>query len=299
MKKLFLSAILITFLFSCKEKENAITIRVPESLASLPLLQLNGTIINHKKIRIEYFTDHMSAAAETLQGGSQLIFTGFELGVNMHRQNPEFIHITTPVWGLSSVVTGQNKIEKLSDLSGKKIMLPFAGSPLDVQMRHIIKKKDIRNVQFDYTGFNQAAQLLISGKVSAVCVPEPLATMLVKKNNMKRLALIAELWRETSGSTDAPQVSLFSTTKFTNQNKEFMQILINKINSEVISLNQGNINLHPYENEFGLERNIIEDALKNILFKNLSYKASKLEINSYTSVLGKKELPDSFFYVYE
>ena len=126
--------------------------------------------------------------------------------------------INTGVWGVSYLVGKNQNIKNFSDLKGKRIALPFPGSPLDFQTRYILKKKGInpeKDLFISYSPFSQTIPKLLKDQLDAAPIPEPLATNVIQSYGLMRLIDYKEAWAEVSGGNKlSPQVSLFSTEEF-------------------------------------------------------------------------------------
>lgn len=183
----------------------------PEALAAIPLRLAAESPLAGEKIRLKPFSDHALAVAEFLRGETDLLFTGTTLGAMQAGKGVKLWR--TPVWGTASIVlrpglksSGQ---PALPQLAGKKVALPFRGSPNDIQFRRLCETRRVTPV-IEYQPHTQAAASLLAGKVDAAILPEPLASKLIAAHGLVRLAELAALEEQAlAGEAPSPMVSLF------------------------------------------------------------------------------------------
>ncbi len=118
------------------------------------------------------------------------------------------------MWGVSSLVGRDASIATVADLKGRRIALPFPGSPLDFQTRYLLARAGLdpdRDVEISYGAFTQSLPRLLAGQLDAAALPEPQATTAVRDQGLVRLFRYADAWAAASGRGSAsPQVSLFA-----------------------------------------------------------------------------------------
>ncbi|HUV07904.1 MAG TPA: hypothetical protein VMX75_09260, partial [Spirochaetia bacterium] len=108
-----------------------ITVLVPGSTSSMPLLLMGETDpIGGVDLKIEVFINHAQALARLIRGEAELLFSGTSQGWENYLSGGPLVHINTGVWGISYLIGRDESIRSVSDLRGKKIALPFPGSPL-------------------------------------------------------------------------------------------------------------------------------------------------------------------------
>ena len=186
----------------------------PSSTASVPLLLLaEEDPIEGIDIKTELFINHPQALARLLKGDADLLFTGTSSGWENYLDGGPLVVVNTGVWGVSSLVGKDPSIKGFSDLKGKRVALPFPGSPLDFQTRAILRRKGIdpdKDLTLSYSPFPQTVPMLLLGEVDAAPLPEPLATDVVMNRGLRRLIDYRKAWAEVNGGDErSPQVSLF------------------------------------------------------------------------------------------
>ena len=199
-------------------------ILVPKSTSSLPLLALGRgraeierdmqiEIPEGLRFEVDFFANHPQALALLLRGEVDMILTGTSQGWENHLGGGPIVMVNTGIWGVSSLVGRIPSFSGIEDLRGKRIALPFPGSPLDFQMRAILVTAGLdpdRDVELIYAPPVQTAGRLLKGQLDAAPLPEPLASNLVLRKGLQRLMEIKDAWAEISGGDPlSPQVSLF------------------------------------------------------------------------------------------
>ncbi len=138
--------------------------------------------------------------------------------------------LDTGVWAISSLVGKDPSIRGFADLKGKRIAMPFPGSPLDFQSRTLLSFEKIdpdKDVSISFGPFAQSVQRLLAGQLDAAALPEPLATLVVRKNGLLRLVEYSQAWaRFTGGDRQSPQVSLFATEGWARDHADLISPVI-------------------------------------------------------------------------
>lgn len=184
-------------------------IAAPRSLAAVPLLLLASE--NPAAYQVEFFTDHAEAVRGLKDGRFDLLSTGFS---ELNRSE----RICTYVWGLSALLVRGSAVKSVADLSrycaegsDAELVLPFAGSPLDLQVRalftHLLPQV---NMRFSNQPLADTLKQFFAGNVFAAALPEPMVSTLCLAGKAVRLADLAELYAQVNGEARSPQVSLFA-----------------------------------------------------------------------------------------
>jgi NitT/TauT family transport system substrate-binding protein len=206
-------------------------ILVPPSTAALPfLLMAKEHALPGTELHVELFANHAQALALLIRGEADLLYSGTSQGWENRLDGSSIVMIDTGVWGISSLVGRDPSLKGFADLRGKRLALPFPGSPLDFQSRALLGRESInpdKDLTISYGPFAQSVQRLLAGQLDAAALPEPLATLVVKKNGLTRLADYAQAWGAlTGGDPRSPQVSLFATAGFTGDHGQLLSALI-------------------------------------------------------------------------
>lgn len=212
--------------------QTTLRILVPQSTSSLPLLRLAGQDpLPGVDLRCEFFLNHPQALALLLRGDVELMLTGTSQGWENHLAGGPLVMVNTGVWGVSSLVgtAGSAPLRTLADLAGKRIALPFPGSPLDFQTRCILARHGLdpeRDLTINFLSFGQSVPLLLKGQLDAAALPEPMATDLTETKGLVRLLDYSRAWAAVAGGDPrSPQVSLFATRAYAQKNAALLRRL--------------------------------------------------------------------------
>jgi len=63
MKNKMILLTLIFMIFACKKEDTIITISVPKTISSIPILELNGLKIKNQTINVVEYSDHVVTMA--------------------------------------------------------------------------------------------------------------------------------------------------------------------------------------------------------------------------------------------
>jgi NitT/TauT family transport system substrate-binding protein len=212
--------------------QTPVRILAPQSTSALPLLRLaEQDPLPGIDLRCEFFLSHPQALALLLRGDAHLMLTGTSQGWENYLAGGPLVMVNTGVWGVSSLVgaAGSAPLKTLSDLAGKRVALPFPGSPLDFQTRCILARQGVnpdRDLKLSYLAFGQSVPLLLKGQLDAAPLPEPLATDLTETRGLVRLLDYRQAWAAVAGGDPrSPQVSLFVTRAYADKNAALLRRL--------------------------------------------------------------------------
>ncbi len=249
-----------------------VRILAPGSTSSVPLFLLaDEDPIPGIDLEIEIFTGYPQALALLLRGEADLLFTGTSLGWENYLDGGPLVMINTGSWGISYIIGKDPAIKRFSDLEGKRIAIPFPGSPLDFQTRYILKRVGIdpdRNLSINYSPPSQTMARLIKGQLDAAPLPEPLASYLVSQKGLCRLIDYKEVWAELSdGDPRSPQVSLFTTQSFSRMNREFISRLMSHWGEAVQRvIANPEVMARKFSKILGFAEDVVSEAIRNTLY---------------------------------
>jgi ABC-type nitrate/sulfonate/bicarbonate transport system substrate-binding protein len=300
---LFLAVALAAFAFSCggqRVPAAAVRISVPFSVSSIPVLELDGIEVAGRKIVVSIFQDHALTLAQFLKGDVDILMTGFTQGTAAYAGNPDVRELATLVWGVSSIMVRDRAVKTLADLAGKKLTVPFAKSPLDLQTRAILKAKGLDGkVSIEYGPPQQAAALLLAGKTDAIAVPEPIPSQLEAGGKAFRLARYQDLWAAVAGDPRSPQVSLFVLKGFAEANREFTAALVKAAaeKTQAVSADPAGA-AERRAAAFKMDKTIVKKGLENTLFATPGRVEDTRLCAEFLSRLGLEPIDPAFYAEY-
>ncbi len=220
-------------LLGAQERQQSLRVLVPSSTSALPLLRLAGQgLPDGTRLSCDIFVSHPQALALVLRGEADLMLTGTSQGWENYLAGGPLVLVDTGVWAISSLIgaSGAAPLASPRELAGKRLALPFPGSPLDFQTRCILARQGLdpdRDLRIVYLAFGQSVPLLLQGKLDAAALPEPLATDLVMNRGLTRLLEYGKAWAEVSGGDPrSPQVSLFAARPYLSKNSAVVGRLV-------------------------------------------------------------------------
>ena len=286
-----------------------IRILAPQTTSALPLLQMaREHTPADADVRVELFTNHAQALALLLRGDADLLLSGTSQGWENRLDGSPIVMVDTGVWGLASLVGRDPSIGGFKDLKGKRLAIPFPGSPLDFQTRALLFHEGInpdRDLSISYGPFPQSVARLLSRQIDAAALPEPLATSVVGKDGLLRLTEYSRAWAAVNGGDGrSPQVSLFATEAFVASHRSLLLKLVAawRESSREVSTDPAAA-ARAFANALGLSPEVVEEAARRTLFEvpDLGDNESRV-IQYYRQVApffptDKRALDAQFFFV--
>lgn len=263
-----------------------LTLAVPRTVSSAPILALEGVVVANHRLDVQIYDDHPLALAEFLSGQSQVLFTGYQLGLGRWQADRGVRHLATVVWGVSSLLVTDPALQGLNSLAGKKVLVPFAGSPLEVQLKTLLKSANLLDrVLIEYSPITQMPALLLQGKADAIAVPEPIVSRLISQGQARTLFSFAGEWGRLTGDPRSPQVSLFVKSKDLDQNPELYRQLRNLIKQKAEGVfRDADIDLISRKLELSPE--LVLKAMGNTLFSVPDHSTQLQLLQTYHTRIG-------------
>jgi ABC-type nitrate/sulfonate/bicarbonate transport system substrate-binding protein len=285
-----------------------VRVLVSQTTAALPLLLMaRDRLAPGVELKVDFFANHAQALAVLLRGETDLLLSGTSQGWENRLDGSPIVMLDTGVWGVSSLVGRDPSIKGFADLRGKRVALPFPGSPLDFQSRALLsfdKLDPDKDLTISFGPFAQSVQRLLSGQLDAAALPEPLATLVVKKNGLLRLVQYSQAWaRFTGGDPQSPQVSLFATEGWARDHAPVIASVISAWNtaSRTVSASP-EAAASVFAVALAVDPAILEEAARNTLLAVPSPAENKARVLAYYQVVSKylpagpRPLDDRFFF---
>jgi len=259
-------------------------------------------------LRVDFFASHAQALALLLRGDTDLLLSGTSQGWENRLDGSPIVMIDTGVWAISSLVGKDSSITGFADLRGKRIAMPFPGSPLDFQSRTLLAFEKIdpdRDVTISFSPFAQSVQMLLAGRLDAAALPEPLATTVVKKNGLLRLVEYSQAWaRFTGGDRESPQVSLFASEGYAQDHAAIIASVVAAWDEASRKVTAGPADAAAqFSAALATDPAILEEATRNTLLAVPSPAECKARVLAYYQIVSKyfpggpRPLDQKFFFV--
>ncbi len=249
---------------------------------------MEGMVVAGYQVKVELYDDHPLAMAEFISGKYDLLMTGYQLGLGRWQADNSLRLFAMPVWGVSSLMVIDPSLKTLNDLNGKTILVPFKGSPLELQFLFFLKDQNmVDKVALGYAPITQMIPMLLRGQADAIAVPEPLASKLRLQNQARVLFSFAELWDEFTGDPRSPQVGIFvrssDSVAKANLLEEIRKVLAAQIN---LLKNVSEETLSKVAPILGVTLELARAALDQTLFDLPGLGDQLRLINHYHNLLG-------------
>jgi len=259
-------------------------------------------------IQAEILINHAQALALLLRGEADLLCTGTSQGWENRMDGSPIQMIGTGIWGISSLIGADQGIRSFADLRGKRLALPFPGSPLDFQTRAILAREGInpdKDLQISYGAFTQSVPRILAGQLDAAAIPEPLATVAVRTNGLARLVEYADAWEKWSGGErESPQVSLFATESFARAHKELLASLVEAWRAASARIAEKPGDFTPqFSAALSTATPILEEAVRHTIFAVVALGQNKERVLKYYRDVSKyfpgsaRPLDEGFFFI--
>lgn len=132
-------------------------------------------------------------------------------------------------------VLGHNKpLNSISDLLGKRLVIPYKNDMPDLILQALCQKEGVKFSELDiqYTATPpEALALFLHQKAALALLPEPLASVAIMRGkvngqNIQRVFDVQQAWEQTSGThTGIPQAGLLVSQAFYETHHEFLTTL--------------------------------------------------------------------------
>lgn len=313
----------IFFIFTgCKVKveENVIkdterkeiSIVVPNGVPSTAISKLiKENIQVNDNYNISYSIENTSdtLATSVMKGEPDIAIVPSNLAAQAYNKGLGYKLVGTTGYGALYLVSTEGKIE-FNDIKGKEVYNIGNGLTPDIVFKALLKESGILNdVTLSYVGgATELAPAILSGKAKYAVVPEPALTTILSKNpNINIIASLNDLWKEKFNSKNGfPQASIIVKEEIINNDKDFLNELIDKVNNSIQWVNENNKEAADYSVENGsqVEADIIEKSIKNSNINFSNSGDSKQDYLEYFKVLenenaksiGEKIPNEDFFY---
>lgn len=270
-------------------------IAYPKTVSSIPLIAVVDAYPDDYVG--EFYADHPLALARLLAGELDVIATGFSFGLARYMSDGDLVHVQTPVWGVSALMTG-TEIDALSDLAGETIYAPLEGSPIDIYLREILEEAGLtEEISIAYAPFPQSSALVAQGEVAAAVLVEPIASTLELSGRAFRFENIQDGWaRIAGGEPRSPQVSLFALTDAVETMGDLIRQFERRVDAQTILVAEDPAAAAAaYASALEFPEQVVANALTNALFDAADAPTTQRIVENYARIIGVPEPGEEFF----
>lgn len=293
--------ILVLFICGFGTAQSQDQVYFPATPASIPLILALEKI---PELKAHSYVNHSQANALFIRGDAPLLLTGLAVGRKLYEQGVPLSIMSSHIAGFSYLVSakGLAPLTSFKDLAGKKLWLPFPGSPLEEVCAYFAQQDGMKlgeDIAVGYTRFDATVQLLKSGKIQYAVLPEPFVSLAEKKGAIDVQLSLTDLWNEyTKSDTGYPQVVLLARQDWLEKNPEVAKKLIEAFAQSVQYVREKpQLAAAKTKVFFTFPEDIVLQALSRINFLMLYGEELKMSVRDYYHKIGR-DIEDDFEAVY-
>lgn len=294
-----------------EEKQITVTVGVPKTAASIPILRImeSSTLGDGVKIELKIFgdTEKMMAIATGKDYG--LMTVPVHTAATLYNKGLAVKLLNVSVWGGMYLSTTDPDCDKWEDLKGKQLHVISKGTVPDILTQYFLKQHGLKigdNIEVVYSTYPEISQLMKMGKIKYAVDGEPFAAS--NKENIKDYRIIlnyADEWKKTEGDQySLPAYGIVANNDFLAENKE----LVEAFNTEYEKALRWTLD-NPHEagalaeKHLNVDGKLIEKAMPGFNYFYKTAMDAKRDIEKYCIVLSSLKpesiggkIPDNNFY---
>jgi NitT/TauT family transport system substrate-binding protein len=261
------------------------------TLAVLPMLEQDLKEKYNINLEFEMVSSPSVLSSDIVSNSVDMAIIPTNLAANLYNKGTDYKIGGVAVWGNLYLIANK-EIESINDIKGEEVATFGQGLTPDIIFNYILDNKGIDKdaMKLNYLpGASAVAPLFISGKTNVALVPEPmLSTILLKKPKTKIILDLQEEWAKmTKSGKSYPQAVLVINSKFVDNYKNVVDIIVKELQSSITYANENPDKLGELAEKYetGLTKKVVTNSIKGM---NLDYKSAtdvKEIIESYLSIL--------------
>jgi NitT/TauT family transport system substrate-binding protein len=220
------------------------------------------------------------------------------------------------IWNILYLVTTDTQIKSITDLKGKRVVVPYQGAIPDAMFQYICRRQGLdpaKDLDIFYAPDPvQGAQLLLSGQEKYVLLSEPSVTSVMlnaRKSDLKlvRAFNIQTEWQKAAGIKVSTPIAGTIVLGAMQGNTNVVKAFMNEYNKAVQwMLDNPTLAGQVGSNvlvEQGFTAEVLTESLKNIDWNYVTAGKAKTDIEAFFEALAQVspnyiggKIPDSAFY---
>lgn len=222
---------LISTVYAQEEKKtqvlNAAILSGPSCIPVCKIVE--NPVIDDIQINFEKFATPQNLLPKLVKKEIDLAFLPVNVAAKVfNTANKNIVCLAVTGNGNIFLITKDTKVNKISDLSGKKVQVAGQGATPDYLFRYLLQQNEINDneIFLDYSVPNaQIAAQLISGKIDYAVVPEPFVT--IAKTKSKDVRVAVDFQQEykffSDGNQNYPLTVMIARKEFAQNNQEIIE----------------------------------------------------------------------------
>jgi NitT/TauT family transport system substrate-binding protein len=224
--------------------------------------------------------------------------------------------IDSSIWNILYLITSDTSLKSITDLKGKRVVVPYQGAIPDAMFRFVCQKQGLnldKDIEIYYAPDPiQASQLLLTDQEKYVLLSEPSATSVILKGkasglNFNRALNVKTEWDKAAGGQfSTPVAGTIALGDIKNR-----PTLVNTFRSEYQKAIQwmlanpveaGNVGARALE-EQGFTAVVLTESIKNIEWRYISAENARSDLENFFGALMQVsanfvggKIPDNGFY---
>ncbi len=188
------------------------------SVILVHVAESNGLADLVSELRFDRYRNPDMVRTGFVTGRWELAATPSYVAANLGNRGVPVRLMNIMTWGLLYVISAREDVAKIEDLRGETVAMPFKADMPDLVFQYIARQKGMKagsDYQLNYVADPfQGLQMLVSGRVDHVVLPEPAATASLLKGaqsgkRLTRAISLQQSWGEVTGGPAAiPQAGM-------------------------------------------------------------------------------------------
>lgn len=210
---------------SATETAKTVKIAALQGPTALSFLKMwdDGTKLDGMDAEYELLPAPDAMVAELAKGTFDIACLPLNTAATLFNKGTDYRLAGICAWGNMYIISTDESIKSLSDLSGKTVSVSQQGATPDVILRYALDKAGLtKKVTLDYTLTAHAdlAASVISGQTAIALMPEPFVSNIMAKNNTVKIVVdMQQVWAETTGGEAyIPQSAIVVKGSFADAN---------------------------------------------------------------------------------
>jgi len=284
------------------------TLKGPSAMGMIRMIDSLNRGTGHS-VEVRILNEPLQVRKMMLDGSADFAILPTTMAAIMYNKGIKYNLIGVPVWGTLYLAGSEAGISSWEDLKGKRIFVMARGMTPDVMLRYLLKKNGIdpdREVKLDYSfpTHIDLANAVAAGRAPLAVVSEPLASLMITRNNgIRRIFDLEEEWKKI-GDIAVAETAFLGSESIIRNDRETVERIV-----KAYARSTGWVNQYPDSAavlivKYGIlpDSAVAVSAIKGSHLKFvLAYEAQK-EVEDYLNVFYKLnpeivggKLPDENF----
>ena len=294
------------------DSKATITVIVPKSSASLPVLRMLESKVLGEDIDIDVQIFDSTEAMITMSSGMKysFIIMPVHTAATVYNNGLDVKLMNVFTWGGMHLTTIDTVCKSWEDLKGKELYVLSKGSVPDILTHYFLSLHGLeigKNIEVVYSTYPEISQLIGLGRIKYAVDGEPFSTS--NKENIENYRIISDYsaeWKSSAGNEySLPAYGLVVNSTFLSENEEFTKSFMEEFEKAVRWMVDNPEDAGKLAEKYlNADDVLIEMAMPNFNYNYVSSEAAKKDIEKYydilftyrSKIIGGKIPDESFYY---